>query len=167
MTRKGSLGRSPQAFGSEARGPLFSAVGACVVLVGMLSLSSIAPAAELKTYVFSDVRHIAEVDDYIGTEIVIRVAPRSTRVIGQWDLYQGYDPITMQLEGTLVGPRLEMKGIDSDGLTILTATFSEKSLCGTLKWYVGSNRQTRNIRLLRVQDRLQDLRRRNGNPGIR
>jgi hypothetical protein len=51
-----------------------------------------------------------EVDDYVGTEIVLRINPASQKVTGQWDLYEGYDPLTVQLEGTLAGSRLEMKG---------------------------------------------------------
>lgn len=133
-------------------------IGLCVVVVGILLGSQILRGAETKTYVFSDVRHIADVDDYVGTEIVVRVQPGSTKVTGQWDLYQGYDPLTMSLDGTLVGSRLEMKGSNPEWRPALSAMFSGKSLNGTLTWYIGHNLQSKKIRLRRVQGRLQDLR---------
>jgi hypothetical protein len=119
-------------FGSAGFSPLLWSLGVSGVIFGVLLLSSIARGAGPTTYVFSDVRHVVDVDDYVGTEIVVRVDPRSKRVTGQWDLYQGYDPLTMQLEGTLVGSRLELKGMDSDGRPELTAVFSEKMISGTL-----------------------------------
>lgn len=82
----------------------------CVVLFGLVAVLPLGLSAEIRSRVFSDVRHVAETDDYVGTEIVLRLEPKGTRVTGQWDLYQGFDPLTIPLEGTVVGSRVTMKG---------------------------------------------------------
>lgn len=132
------------------------------ILPILLSLSSVAAVAEAETRVYSDVRHIAEVDDYVGTEIILRRSSTGSRFAGQWDLYEGYDALSVPLEGSLVGSRLEMKGTFENSPVVLTAALSDTSLRGTLKWYIGGNLQTRKIRLHRVPDRLEELRRRGG-----
>jgi hypothetical protein len=129
------------------------------MLLVFLVVIPAAPAAEIQSQVFSEVRHIVAVDDYVGSEIVLRLDPASTRVTGQWDLYQGYDPLTIELEGTLVGSRLKLMGIDSEWRPVFTATYSAKALKGVLQWYVGRRLQTKKVRLRRVEGRLEELRR--------
>lgn len=111
----------------------------------------------MRSQVFSDVRHIPAIDDYVGTEIVLQFDTVSQRVTGQWDLYQGYDPITIALEGTLVGSRLKLMGLHSDWRTIFTGTYSDKELKGVLQWHVGRNLQTKRVRLHRVAGRMEEL----------
>jgi len=130
------------------------------VLITLHNPSAIALAAEPRTRVYSDVRHIVEVDDYVGDEVVICFARTGPNVTGQWDLYQGYDPALTLLAGTLVGSRLEMQGSDANGPISLVAVLSRKALRGTLTWHIGDNLHTKDINLKRVSGRLVDLRRR-------
>jgi hypothetical protein len=127
--------------------------GFCLFMFGLLF-------GEQRTYVFSDVRHVVEVDDYVGTEIVLRIDPSSNKIAGQWDLYEGYDALVTPMQGTLSGSLVKMSGADTHGRAVtFTAALSEKSLRGTLKWYAGNNLQTRRVRLHRVFGRLEASRR--------
>ncbi len=129
--------------------------------VGLLFLTVLgtACASDTKTFVFSDVRHIAEVDDVVGNEIIVQVRSGESAVVGQWDLYEGYEPVRTPLKGTLVSGRLKMAGESSDLQPVLEARLSEDLLVGTLKWRVGSSQQSKRLRLRRVGGRWEDLRR--------
>lgn len=142
---------------AESRDVSFFPQKTYAMLLGFLFVFPAALAVEIRSQVFSDVRHIVAVDDYVGTEIVVRLDPASTRVTGQWDLYQGYDPLTIKLEGTLIGSRLKMMGIDSEWRPVFTATYSDKALNGVLQWHMGRKLHTKKIRLRRVIGRLEDL----------
>jgi hypothetical protein len=68
---------------------------------GALTAFGQAAAAVGKKVVFSDVKHITEVDDVVGSEIVVEIRAGKTNVVGQWDLYEGYEPLVTPLHGTL------------------------------------------------------------------
>ena len=130
----------------------------CIGVVGILSRPLCASPPGVMAYVFSNVRPVGDPDNYVGTEIVVRVDWITGKVTGQWDIYHGHEPQTVQLAGELRGSRLQMRGIDSDLRPMLTAAFSERQLRGVLVWYLDSELQTEKVQLHRVQGRLQDLR---------
>lgn len=124
----------------------------------LIALGTAGCASETKTYVYSDVRHIAEVDDVVGNEIVVKIQPGESTVVGQWDLYEGYEPVRVPLKGTVSSGRLSMSGPGSDLRPELEARLSDSRLVGILKWWVGSSEQSKRIQLRRVKGRWEDLR---------
>lgn len=55
--------------------------------------------------VFSNVRHIAEPDDYAGTELVLAICGDSRDVTASWNEYEGFYPVTTKLRGYELGER--------------------------------------------------------------
>ena len=130
----------------------------CIGLMGILCQPLNAASSDAVAYVFSDVRPVGDVENYIGNEIVVQVDPTSRRVTGQWDVYLGRTPLTIRLVGELRGSRLRMRGVDSDLRPMLTASFSERQLSGIMIWQFDSEIQKTRVHLHRVPGRLQDLR---------
>lgn len=129
-----------------------------IVFLLLFALGNVSCTDETRTYVFSDVRHIAEVDDVVGNEIVVEIRQGESAVIGQWDSYEGYEPLRTKLKGTLTSGQLVMSGPDSDLRPELEARLSNNRLVGILKWRVGSSEQSQRIQLRRVKGRWEDLR---------
>lgn len=82
--------------------------------------------------IYSGVRLVPEVDDYVGSEIVIWRCT-AANVAAEWRLYEGgHEPSRTQLEGTLVGGQIVLRGTLSDGETVnLRASIGRRSLIGS------------------------------------
>ena len=117
-----------------------------------------------ETVVFSDARYIEEAGDVVGTEIVLRLCRDSDVVTGQWDEYQGYNPETTHLSGTLQDTTLQMRAPEERLRPILQAELEDATLRGELKWSLGNSLGTKNLNLLRVPGRWEDLRREGQRP---
>jgi hypothetical protein len=108
--------------------------------------------------VYSDVRHIDESDDDVGTEIIVRRCRASTMVTGQWDEYEGYVPASTSLAGSLKNGVLRMSAPKAPLKPRVEGSLNQASLTGTLTWYIEGSRQTKSLRLKRVMGRWEDLR---------
>ncbi|MGD9714703.1 MAG: hypothetical protein AB7V46_21980 [Thermomicrobiales bacterium] len=96
--------------------------------------------------VFSDVRHIEESDDYVGTEILLKLCKGRADVAGEWREYEGYHPVTTTLKGQKNG-EIRLQGNSTAGAVSLTGSVSGGRLRGTLLWHIGTNPQTKTLDL--------------------
>jgi hypothetical protein len=103
--------------------------------------------------IFSNVRHIEESDDYVGTEIALQVCENDL-VRGEWREYEGYNPSITKLEGKRNG-KLILTGTNSEGSVKLTCTISKDSLLGSLIWFIGRSQQTKRLSLHKVNQALR------------
>lgn len=100
--------------------------------------------------VFSNVRHIAEPDDYVGTELVLAICGDSRDVTASWNEYEGFHPVTTKLRGVRTGRTLRLEGVNSEGIVEFTGELPGRRLKGTLVWYSAKNRQIRTINLVQT-----------------
>jgi hypothetical protein len=97
--------------------------------------------------VFSGVRHIAESDDYVGTELVLGLCAGSKTVTAIWNEYEGYHPAITELKGVRAGDAVRLAGANSEGKVEFTGKLAGKRLKGTLVWYIGRSRQSKKVDL--------------------
>jgi hypothetical protein len=102
-------------------------------------------------FVFSDVHHVPEADDYVGTEIVLSLCPGVTETRGAWNEYEGYNPVTTNLNGRHSGRAIRLGGENSEGKVKFDGQLNGERLIGKLVWHIGSSRQEKNINLVRKQ----------------
>lgn len=109
------------------------------LLLGQQTSSSVPKCGEL---VFSDVHYVAEADDYVGTEIVLKVCRNREAVKGEWNEYEGgHTPATTTLTGRRSGTVVRPSGRNSEGKVNLIGNLKGERLTGKLLWYIGRNRQ--------------------------
>jgi hypothetical protein len=118
----------------------------CLISFGQESLS---PKPGCEEYIFSNVRHIAEVDDYIGTEIVLSICSETSEVRGSWHQYEGYNPAVTDLIGNLDGTMIQLRGKNTEGTVEFRGYMDDGRLIGKLVWYLGTNRQEKDVSLLK------------------
>ena len=120
----------------------------CVLSFGQKSPSS---GPNCEEYVFSDVHHVAEVDDYVGTEIVLNLCAGVAEVGGSWNEYEGYNPVTTNLSGRRAEKAVRLGGANSEGKVEFVGRLEDQRLVGKLTWFIGISRQKKNINLVRKQ----------------
>jgi hypothetical protein len=120
-----------------------------LALLGACMLAGQQPGkpGDCEERVFSAVRHIAESDDYVGTEFVLTICANSRDVSASWNEYEGYHPVTTKLKGVRTGKALRLEGSNSEGRVAFTGELSGKQLKGALVWYIGKSRQNKKINL--------------------
>jgi hypothetical protein len=102
--------------------------------------------------IFSDVRHVEEVDDYVGTEIVLHICPGVSEISGEWNEYEGgYEPAVTKMTGNIAGESIRLSGINSEGKVEFIGSLTNARLRGKLIWYIGSSRQEKDINFLKSQ----------------
>ena len=123
----------------------------CILLAYLLSFGqeSFSLKPDCEEYIFSDVRHIAEVDDYVGTEIILGICPGTSEIRGSWRQYEGYHPVVTDLTGTYVDKMIQLGGKNSEGKVEFSGYMDDERLIGMLVWYLGTNQQEKNVRLLK------------------
>jgi hypothetical protein len=127
---------------------LMFALLACVVCFGQKPPSAKPNCDE---FVFSDVHHVPEADDYVGTEIVLNLCPGVDDLQGAWNEYEGYHPATTNLNGSHSGKAIRLRGENSEGKVEFVGRLDGDRLTGKLVWHIGSSRQEKNINLVRKQ----------------
>ena len=110
--------------------------------------STIPPCEEL---VFSDVHHIGEVDDYVGTEIIINLCAGVADLKGAWNEYEGYYPVTESLTGQKTGTSIQLYGKNSEREVRFTGQLKGERLIGQLIWHIGNSRQQKTIDISRTR----------------
>ena len=101
--------------------------------------------------VFSDVHHIVEVDDYVGTELVLSLCPGAAEIRGEWNEYEGYHPATTKLSGRRAGKSIRLTGTNPARRVELVGQLKGERLKGKLVWYIGTSRQEKKINLVRTR----------------
>lgn len=101
--------------------------------------------------VFSDVHHVPEVDDYVGTEIVLTLCPGVDTVSGFWNEYEGYNPVTTSLRGRRTANAVWIDGVNSEGKVGFVGELAAERLVGKLMWYIRGKRQEKDIELAKKQ----------------
>ncbi|HUS08284.1 MAG TPA: hypothetical protein VMZ52_18415 [Bryobacteraceae bacterium] len=113
--------------------------------------------------VYSDLKHIDESGDDVGTEIVLRQCrSKGESITGQWDEYEGYSPVITPLSGSLRNSKVRMAAPRASPKPQLEAELKKDRLEGTLKWYVDGTVQTKALNLRGVPGRWEDLRKERG-----
>jgi hypothetical protein len=98
--------------------------------------------------VFSNVRHVVEVDDYVGTEITLCRCKGSTSVMGVWREYEGgHVPAIVKLHGELKKGKLHLIGATAQGVATVDGILTSKSLNVKLSWRMGESSETRTLNL--------------------
>jgi hypothetical protein len=84
------------------------------------------------TGIYSAVRLVPEVDDYVGSEIVIWRCTLAD-VVAEWRLYEGgHEPQRLNLHGTLVKNQLTLLGRTAEGSPVeIHVTLQRRRLLGT------------------------------------
>ena len=110
-----------------------------VVLAGLVPLLASAqhspevlPSGRACYRIYSAVRLVPEVDDYVGSEIVLWRCTVAD-VTAEWRLYEGgHEPERIQLEGTFAEGRLILRGRVPGGSPVeIRASFRGQTLTGT------------------------------------
>jgi hypothetical protein len=130
-----------------------------ITIVAWILLSFVLPFGQkppssspnCEEYVFSDVHHVPEADDYVGTEIVLNLCSGVAEVSGSWSEYEGYNPVTTNLSGRRTKKTLRLGGENSEGKVEFIGRLEDQRLVGKLTWFIGNNRQKKNINLVRKQ----------------
>jgi hypothetical protein len=102
--------------------------------------------------IFSDVRHVPEADDYLGTELIFRICTNTTQVTGEWKEYEGWHPASTKLIGYFSENRMWLTGQNSEGKVEFEGGLSGKHLNGKLLWYIGATLQVEEINLERTEN---------------
>lgn len=98
--------------------------------------------------VFSNVKHIVEVDDYVGVEIVLCHCKNRVSIQGTWKEYEGgHTPAIVHLRGEIKRGRLHLAGESGEGVATLRGTLTATSLVANLSWRIGKHINTRQLNL--------------------
>ena len=121
----------------------------CLPAFGQKSLSS---KSDCEEYIFSNVRQITEIDDYVGTEIILIICSGTSEIRGSWNQYEGYHPVITDLTGTYNGKIIRLRGKNWAGKVEFTGHMENERLIGKLIIYLGTSRQENNIDLLKKKN---------------
>lgn len=102
--------------------------------------------------VYSNVRHVPEVDDYVGTEFILNICRSSNLIAGAWNEYEGYHPVTTELRGQRTGRKIRLTGTNSEGRVEFAGEVTSTRLTGRLTWEIGTSRQEKRIALTKTKD---------------
>jgi hypothetical protein len=130
-------------------GLLFFLLTCPCLLFGQKVPNSVPKCSEL---VFSDVHYVPEADDYVGTEIVLKVCRNQQAIKGEWNEYEGgHTPATTKLNGRRSGAVVRLSGSNSEGKVDLSGRLNRERLTGKLLWYIGRNQQEKILDLVKKE----------------